>query len=148
MTWKCYIKKFLALPASLAESSAEDYDEADDWLCGGRAQAFPSLPALRAHRLRVHDDRSALRLRYAGSRCPHCHWDHHNRLRLLTHLRVEAKQCVLAAANCERPLLPAAVVLQGDANDAELRRAARRLGTYAQAGPPAVFREELPSAVR
>ena len=147
-TWKCYVRKYLVLPASLAESSAEDYDEADGWLCGACAQAFPSLPALKAHRLRVHDDRCALRLRYAGSRCPHCHWDHHSRLRLLTHLRVGAKHCVLAAANGERPLLPAAVVLQGDADDAQLRRAAKRLGTFAQAGPPAFLSEEWPAAVR
>ena len=147
-TWKSYLRKYLALPASLAESHAEDYDEADGWLCGGCAQAFPSLPALRAHRLRVHGDRSVLRLRYTGSRCPHCRWEHHSRLRLLIHLRVGAKQCALAAANAERPLLPYAVVLEGDAKDALLRREARRQGTFAQSGPPAYLSEEPPAEVR
>ena len=143
-TWKCYNRKLLALPASPAESLAEDYDEADGWLCGSCAQAFPSLPALKAHRLRRHNDRGVLRLRYAGSLCPHCNWDHHSRLRLLTHL-LGAKRCALAAANGARPLLASAVGVQGDADDAQLRRAAKRQGTFAQAGPPAFLRE-VPAA--
>ena len=138
--WKKYIKKYLALPATDAESAAEDYDEADGWLCGDCAQIFPSLPALKAHRLRMHGDRGLLRLRYAGSHCPHCSWDFHTRLRLLTHLRTGAKLCTVAAANGALPLLPDEVVLQGDAADALVRQSARRGGFHAQAGPPAFLR--------
>ena len=134
--WKRYIRAYLALPATDAETAAEDFEDADGWMRGACTRVFASLAALRAHRQRVHGDRGGLRLRYSGSRCPHCASEFHTRLRLLTHLRVGARACTSAAANSVRPLLPPAVVLAGDEADAKVRREARRLGTFAQAGPP------------
>ena len=134
--WTLILKKYLKLPDLDGEALREEPLDVGLWPCGACQRTFPSFAAAGAHRLIVHHQRSTLRLRYAGSVCPHCGVDHRTRHRLLRHLRKGARACVAAAAAETLPLLPGDTVAAEDRADALVRRAAKRAGRHAEHGLP------------
>ena len=69
--WMLLLKQYLRLPDGIDEALSEEPLDVGAWPCGTCSRSFPSFAAAGAHRHRVHQQRSTLRLRYAGSLLPH-----------------------------------------------------------------------------
>ena len=95
-----------------------------------------TLRALRSHQMKAHQRRREARRYVLGSVCPVCKADFGSRPRVIQHLEVGAKRCVLAWKS--GTLVPSSddAVAAADRLDCEHRRQCKREGRSHLAGPP------------
>ena len=104
--------------------------------CGECDAVYKKLWALRSHQMRGHQRRREARRCVLGSDCPVCKADFRSRPRVIQHLEVGAKRCVLASKCGVLEPLSDDAVAAADQQDCAHRRQCKRKGRSHLAGPP------------
>ena len=95
-----------------------------------------TLRALRSHQMKAHQRRREARRHVLGSVCPVCKADFRSRPRVVQHLEVGAKRCVLAWKSSTLVPFSDDAVAAADRLDCDHRRRCKREGRNHLAGPP------------
>jgi len=139
--WAKLIRLFLKACTAEGESQLPeppaDITSDEEWMCGTCGAEFRTQQQLRVHPFRSHGRRRPAWAYVAGSVCPSCGIDFHNRLRAMRHLEKGSQKCQRALQEGRLQAVPLHVLQAADDVDRACKRLAKQTGCCWHAGPPA-----------